>query len=76
MNIASCARTGTGSFVVTLINGSVADIGTLIPLVSILTGVPAYGGASVGTVKTINVHVYNAQGTPVDEPFYLLVVGA
>ena len=75
MNIASCARTGTGTFVVTLINASVGDIGTIVPVVGIFTGVAAYGGAAVATPKTINITMFNAQGAAVDEPFYLIVVG-
>lgn len=75
MNIASCAHTGTGTFVVTLVNGSVADIGTIVPVAGMFTGVAAYVGAAVATKNTINISMFNAQGAAVDEPFYLIVVG-
>jgi hypothetical protein len=74
MNIASVAHPSAGNFTVTLINGSAGNPASIVPVAC------AYGGAysasaAVATANTINVVVFNSAGN-IDEPFYLIVVGA
>lgn len=75
-NIAAVARTtniASGSFVITLVNGSATAM--LVPIASVLaaaTGVSAQTG--VNDAKSVRVDVTNAQGYT-DQPFYLVVVG-